>query len=173
MKNKLGFTLIEMLVVVLIIGILAGIALPQYEMAVAKTRVASILPIMRRWKDALAEYKLQHGDYLTEDGNYPDADTLGVNWPSDWECYDDGGISCGNDYWFCEANVLFDEGEVQCGDPFVSIMFFQPDANACNGVPNCQNRITCSSNQAKGKKVCKSLGGELAEENEGWSQYLL
>ena len=65
--NKKGFTLLEMLVVVLIIGILAAIALPQYQMAVMKAKVASMLPLMRRWKDALTEYKLQHSDYANLD----------------------------------------------------------------------------------------------------------
>ena len=162
-KNK-GFTLIEMLVVVLIIGILAGIALPQYQMAVTKAKVASILPLMRRWKDALAEYKLQHGSYVTEDNQHPDADTLGANWPSDWECGDDG-IECISDYWNeCYANEE-NTGYVYCyhsidNNNGFQITMYQPDEPNYEEV---RGMMTCETYGTEAEKVCKALGGKLLE----------
>ena len=164
MKNKSGFTLIEMLVVVLIIGILAGIALPQYQMAVTKARVASILPLMRRWYDGLAEYKLRTGSYLTEEGEYPDGADLGANWPSDWldgECGDRG--DCSNDIWGCDTNFL-DDGSVGCTyNSLFQIRMNQPDGfDYCGGN---QGKIICVPYTNDGEKICKSLGKPSGTEN--------
>ena len=163
--NKKGFTLIEMLVVVLIIGILAAIALPQYQMAVTKAKVASMLPLMRRWYDALAEYKLQHGDYGTGD-NYPNGATLGVSWPSDWddgtcgdneECFSNGG------FWHdCFANEDF-TGAVYCNRDInnnsgFQITMYQPDESNFNGVAG---KMVCEAYGTEGQKICKALGGKL------------
>ncbi len=170
--NKKGFTLIEMLVVVLIIGILAGIALPQYQMAVTKAKVASILPLMRRWKDALQEYKLQHGYYYDEDNDIgPDGSDLGVNWPSDWKLTSNGkacndSLACGNDYWSeCYANED-KTGAVYCyriidANNDFSIWIYQPNDEA---YPEYAGMMTCQPGGTEGHKICKALGGKKLDE---------
>ena len=63
MKNKQAFTLIELLVVVLIIGILAAVALPQYQKVVEKSKATQALTLLKSVAQAQEAYHMANGDY--------------------------------------------------------------------------------------------------------------
>lgn len=61
--NKKAFTLIELLVVVLIIGILAAVALPQYQKAVEKARMTEAIINVRAIARAAQVFQLENGNW--------------------------------------------------------------------------------------------------------------
>ena len=67
MKNQKGFTLIEIMVVVIILGLLAGLVLPRILGQEEKAKVATAKVQIRSLEDALDAYKLDNGFYPTTD----------------------------------------------------------------------------------------------------------
>ena len=60
-----GFTLIELMIVVAIIGILAAIAIPAYQNYTIRAQVTEGLTLAGGWKVAVAEFYAQNGTFPT------------------------------------------------------------------------------------------------------------
>ncbi len=78
-NNQQGFTLLELLVVVLIVGILAAIALPQYQMAVGKTKFSTLKTITRDVQASAQRYYLIQGTYEGVNSNLDITIPSGIN----------------------------------------------------------------------------------------------
>ena len=64
-SSRAGFTLIELLVVVTIIGVLAGIAVPNFMGAITRARVAKAFSEMRGLGNIMEMYHIDNGTYPT------------------------------------------------------------------------------------------------------------
>ena len=62
--RKSGFTLIEILIVVIILGILAAIVIPQFSSASNDARRSNVQTTAQTLRSQIALYRLQHADRL-------------------------------------------------------------------------------------------------------------
>jgi general secretion pathway protein G len=78
MRKNTGFTLVEILIVVIILGILAAIVIPQFTEASNDARESSLASDLQTARSQLELYKVQHLDH------YPsEVYTAGTGWGAD------------------------------------------------------------------------------------------
>ncbi|AWB69718.1 pilin [Vibrio cholerae] len=79
-KNKLqkGFTLIELMIVVAIIGVLAAIAVPQYQKYVAKSEAAAALASITGHRTNVETYVLENGSFPAIEDLAPPSASIGT-----------------------------------------------------------------------------------------------
>ncbi len=61
---KAGFTLVEILIVVVILGILAAIVIPQFTEASGEAKMSSLCTDLQSVRSQIELYKIQHNDAL-------------------------------------------------------------------------------------------------------------
>ena len=64
MKTQGGFTLVEILIVVVILGILAAIVIPQFTSASTEAKESSLVSDLQTVRSQIELFKIQHNDIL-------------------------------------------------------------------------------------------------------------
>ena len=146
--NKKAFTLIEILVVVLIIGILAAIAVPQYQTAVDKSRFANLQYTAKSIQSAYENAKL-----LT--GEYPNSfDKMDISFPEHQKSY-----------WNGYQCVKFKDSHC-CFGPYVKnhheaqiICATQEGIYAYSILYGSNRRVVCAAekNNTRAENLCKTI----------------
>ena len=67
MKSRKGFTLVEILIVVVILGILAAIVIPQFTNASTEAKESSLVSNLQAVRSQIELYKINHNDVLPVD----------------------------------------------------------------------------------------------------------
>ena len=158
-----GFTLLELLVVVLIIGILAAIALPQYRKVVRISRVAEAKITLRALLDATDRWFLLHNNF----DFWNNLEILDIEIPMEsknWEFYIDDCIcdsTCSVGGCYVASEPKFEKGYLI---GYESYGYANIDGDDWGG------KFMCYARNGDGHKICKSLGGTLIEGHDKFYQ---
>lgn len=150
MKNKQAFTLIELLVVVLIIGILAAVALPQYQKAVEKSRMIEAIILVKKIAEAQNLFFIANGRYAT----FEEMDALDIEIPKTGTVHhnDQNRLLTKDFIYTCQGTST---GEIALAQraPHGSKYYIKIVSNNINKI-GCVSYTTASSVQ---KKLCDEL----------------
>jgi prepilin-type N-terminal cleavage/methylation domain-containing protein len=87
--KKQGFTLIELMVVIVIIGVLASLAIPRFSEASSKAKVAEAPRVIASWESAFLAFNAETGR-----DNPSDDELIFAVPPSKWFKYISSGSVC-------------------------------------------------------------------------------
>ncbi len=73
-KNQGGFTLVELMIVVIIVGILAAVAIPMYQGATERAKASEAVAALGTIRGAMRVYFAEHGTYVN--ANFTDNDLV-------------------------------------------------------------------------------------------------
>lgn len=151
-----GFTLMELLVVVLIIGILATVALPQYQMAVEKSRVAEARSMIQSIAQAREVYRLANGEFPT---SFRDID---IRISSKVE--DDSSCMSTKNWEYCIDTDSIEADPKNLSGERRYILTYYP--NTGEVPPSVAGKLTCYFEypNTPAEKFCRSFGGQLDDE---------
>ena len=153
--KRTGFTLIELLVVVLIIGILAAVALPQYTLAVEKSRAAEPMAVLRSVRDAQEIYYMANGMYAE------DLEDLDVKVPSD------------SKYWnYTWAGVSVAAYRKNTSNDQQWLLAYRVNTAVSGGRAAIACGYDYPSAAAFAERICKALGA-TSQENGSSSRWIL
>ena len=152
-NNVKAFTLIELLVVVLIIGILAAVALPQYQKAVEKARMTEAITLVRAIAKANQVFYMANGRYATEN----EMELLDIDVPGPIDSAGWGGKRIRTKYFIYSPNgsgtrlIALAQHVPQNGEQSVYYVYIHRDA------PDRLRCATLTGANAVQRKLCTHL----------------
>ena len=154
-QKSLGFTLIELWVVVLIIGILSAVALPQYTKAVEKSRSAEMLSFVSSAKKAVSMWLLENGGLPSSETELLKAGLLDIDMAASLDCEGASAWDCSSKNW--RYNVF-------CTNTTCSINFYRDNEGSGNyykGYLDTEDGNSwtgyCVYESSLGKPICESF----------------